>query len=129
MPQIVWIALGGAAGTIARHLVGQWLLSAMGPSFPYGTLAVNLVGSTLLGLLYALSSTSLLGPTTMLALTTGFMGGFTTYSTFSLDTFKLAQAGAWPVAAAYVAVTLLGGFAGTAAGYVVGGRLFPSTAP
>lgn len=126
MPQIVWIALGGAAGTVARYLLSEWLLAAMGPSFPYGTLAVNLIGSTLLGLLYALSSTSLLSPTAMLALTTGFMGGFTTYSTFSLDTFKLAQSGAWPVAAGYVAVTLVGGLAGTAAGFAIGGALSPA---
>jgi len=124
MPNIAWIVLGGAAGTGARYLVSEWMVHALGAGFPYGTLTVNLVGSFLIGLLFAIgASSTVIGPTTMLALTTGFLGGFTTYSTFSLETFKYAQGGAWGAAAAYVAVTLATCLAGTAIGFAIGQRL------
>jgi len=106
------------------------MVDALGPAFPYGTFTVNLVGSFLIGLLFAIGPSSpWIGPTTMLALTTGFLGGFTTYSTFSLETFKYLQASAWSSAAAYVAITVLGCLAGTVAGFWVGQRLFASAAP
>jgi CrcB protein len=124
MPPIVWIALGGAAGTCCRFYVSTWMLAALGGGFPYGTFTVNLVGSFLLGLLFAIGQSSeILGPTAMLALTTGFMGGFTTYSTFSLDTFKLLQAGSWTLAAGYVVLTVATCLAGTTAGFGAGGWL------
>lgn len=131
MPGIVWIALGGAAGTVCRYYVSVSLLQAA-PTWPFaGTLTVNLIGSFLLGLLFAIGSSSTwIGPTAMLALTAGFLGGFTTYSTFSLDTFKLLQSGSWAFGAGYVSVTLLGGLLGTGAGYALGRWLFlgPSAA-
>jgi CrcB protein len=130
MPRILWIALGGAAGTAARYYVSAWMLQSLGPAFPYGTLTVNFVGSFLLGLLFAVGTSSeVIGPTAMLALTTGVLGGFTTYSTFSLDTFKLLQSAAWSLAAAYVAITVLGCLLGTAAGFGFGGWLVASPAP
>jgi CrcB protein len=124
MPNIVWIAVGGAAGTCARFYVSAWMLAYLGPAFPYGTLSVNLAGSFLLGVLFAIGSSSgseLIGPTVMLALTTGFMGGFTTFSTFSLDTFKFLQSAAWGTGVAYVAITVLGCVVGTGAGFALGG--------
>lgn len=109
---IVWLALGGAAGTLARYAVATALAAWLGAAFPYGTLAVNLVGAFALG---ALASSSA-GPTLTLTLGTGFLGGFTTYSTFSLDTVKLLQGGHYGLAATYVGITLVGGLLGTAAG-------------
>ncbi|MEQ1568970.1 MAG: fluoride efflux transporter CrcB [Myxococcota bacterium] len=123
MPVVVWIALGGAAGTVARYYVSAAMVRLVGPALPAGTFTVNLVGSFLLGVLFAIGSGSdRIGPTVMLALSTGFMGGFTTYSTFSLETFKLAQAGEWGAAAGYVGLTVVSAFAGTAAGYALGAR-------
>jgi CrcB protein len=120
MSKLAWIALGGAAGTVCRYLVSAWLLAALGAAFPYGTLAVNLLGSFLLGVLYGVGSTSdRIGSTLMLALSTGFMGGFTTFSTFSLDTLKLVQGGQLGVAAAYVGGTLVGGLVGVWLGYAL----------
>src|SRR5262249_62058742 len=78
MNRFFWICVGGAAGTAARYLLGGWLLGLLGTSFPYGTLAVNLIGSFLVGAIMHLSlATDLVGPTLRLALTTGFLGGVT----------------------------------------------------
>lgn len=117
MERFLWICLGGAAGTGARYLVSGWALKLLGGGFPYGTLAVNLLGSFLLGaLMHVGTSTEAMSPTFRLAITTGAMGGFTTYSTFSYETMNLLQEGAWGRAALNIAVTvvtcLLASFAG-----------------
>jgi CrcB protein len=92
MVRFFWICLGGAIGTGARYLLSGWLLRVAGPGFPWGTLAVNIVGSFLLGLLMHVSLTSeLLPPTVRLVLTAGVVGGFTTYSTFNYETLRLFQ--------------------------------------
>ena len=121
MTRFLWICAGGAAGTGARYLLSGWALAALGPAFPWGTLAVNLLGSFLLGLLMQVGvATPLLSPTLRLALTTGVMGGFTTYSTFNYETIRYVQDGSWPVALANVTATFVGclaaGLAGVAAG-------------
>jgi CrcB protein len=127
MARFLWICLGGAVGTGARYLLSGWLARLAGPGFPYGTLAVNVIGSFLLGLLMQVSlSTDALSPTLRLTLTTGVMGGFTTYSTFNYETLRLLQEGSWPLGVANLGITvlsclatgLLGVFAGRA---LVGG--------
>lgn len=108
MERFLWICLGGAVGTGARYLVSGWSLKLLGPSFPYGTLVVNLLGSFLLGgLMHLGTSTEAMSPTMRLALTTGAMGGFTTYSTFSYETMRLMQDGAWGNAALNVGITVV----------------------
>jgi CrcB protein len=108
MARLLWISLGGALGTAARYLVSVWLLRALGPAFPYGTLAVNVIGSFLLGaIMQAGLDTTLLSPTTRAVLGTGLMGGFTTYSTFNYETLQYLQEGAWAMAGLNVAATLL----------------------
>ncbi len=108
MVQLFWVSLGGAAGTGARYLVSGWVLKLFGSSFPYGTLAVNLLGSFMLGALMHIGlSTEAMSPTTRLALTTGVMGGFTTYSTFSYETMRLLQEGAWTMAFVNVVTTVM----------------------
>ena len=108
MARLLWISLGGALGTAARYLVSVWLLRALGPAFPYGTLAVNVIGSFLLGaIMQAGLDTTLLSPTTRAVLGTGVMGGFTTYSTFNYETLQYLQEGAWAMAGLNVAATLL----------------------
>lgn len=109
MARFLWICLGGAVGTGARYLLSGWALKALGPSFPFGTLAVNVLGSFLLAVLMVVGlETTLMPPTLRLALTTGIMGGFTTYSTFSYESMKYFQEGAWGVGALNIAVTVLG---------------------
>lgn len=127
MSRFLWICAGGAAGTGARYLLSGWALSALGPAFPYGTLAVNLLGSFCVGALMHIGvATPVFSPTVRLALTTGVMGGFTTYSTFNYETIRYAQDGSLALAVTNVAVTLVGcllaGLAGVAAGrWLLGG--------
>lgn len=109
MERFVWICLGSAVGGGARYLVSGWALRVLGPALPYGTLTVNMIGSFLLaGLMFAGVDAAAMPATVRLALTTGVMGGFTTYSTFSYETMKYLQDGAWGIAIANVLVTVLG---------------------
>lgn len=94
--RFVLVCLGGGFGTGARYLVSGWALALLGPDFPYGTLAVNVIGSLLLGIIMHFGlTTNLLSPTLRLTLATGVMGGFTTYSTFNYETLRYLQEGAW----------------------------------
>ena len=121
MGRFLWICLGGAAGTGARYLLSGWLLRALGPGFPWGTLAVNVIGSFLLGLLMQIAiATALLSPTLRLTLTTGVMGGFTTYSTFNYETLQYLQQNEWLAAGTNVAATLLVCLAAGALGVLTG---------
>lgn len=106
MREFLWVGLGGACGTWARYLTAL----AMGPraqgGFPWATLAVNLVGCFLMGLLLHLSA-RLAGvpPVVRLALGTGFLGGLTTYSSFNAEVLELARDGLWGSAAWYFGST------------------------
>ncbi len=125
MSRFLWICLGGAAGTGARYLLSGWALAALGPSFPYGTLAVNLIGSFCVGLLMQVGiATPLLSPAARLTLTTGVMGGFTTYSTFNYETIRYAQDGSWALALVNVGATLAGCLAAGVLGVAAGRALF-----
>ena len=126
MTRLLWICLGGALGTAGRYLIGEWLLRIAGPAFPWGTLAVNLLGSFLLGVLMQVAlTTAWISPTLRLTLATGVMGGFTTYSSFNHDTLRLFQEGAWMLAAVNLAATVVGcllaGLLGLAVGRSVAG--------
>ena len=81
------LALGGVAGTFARYVLGGVIYQLFGTSFPYGTLAVNLLGCLIIGFLAALAEEKfLLGPNARLLLMVGFCGAFTTFSTFIFET-------------------------------------------
>jgi CrcB protein len=94
--QLLYIGFFGALGCVSRYLVSGWTYQMVGRSLPYGTLAVNVIGSFLLGLLMegSLRST-LLTPEIRLGVTVGFMGGFTTFSTFSFETIRLIEEGSF----------------------------------
>ena len=122
MTRFLWICAGGAAGTGARYLLSGWALARWGSGYPWGTLAVNVVGSFLLGLV--VQAAPLLSPTLRLSLTTGLMGGFTTYSAFNQETIHYMQNGSWPVAMANVSGTLIGCLLAGCAGILVGRWIF-----
>lgn len=108
MTQLLWICLGGAIGTGARFLLATWVQKIADGPFPLGTLAVNFIGSFLLAaLMHAAISIEGFSPTLRLAMTTGIMGGFTTYSTFSYETMQLLRQEAWGLAAVNVSVTVV----------------------
>ncbi|ALS98392.1 fluoride efflux transporter CrcB [Lacimicrobium alkaliphilum] len=90
------IALGGALGACLRYFISQMALQWFGKGFPFGTLAVNILGSCLLGIVYGLiESEYVAGHPWRTFLSIGFIGALTTFSTFSLDTLLLMQQGAW----------------------------------
>ena len=96
MERFLLICLGGAIGTGLRYVTATVALRWLGGDFPYGTLMVNVIGSFLIGLIQEVGLTSpLISDTTRVFLTIGIMGGLTTYSSFSYETLRLAQLGAW----------------------------------
>jgi CrcB protein len=118
--KILWIALGGALGTLARYQLDGWTQGKLGTAFPFGTLAVNLIGSFLMaGLMHIGLRTEAVPAVVRVALTTGLLGGFTTYSTFNYESQRYIQDGAWPMALANIAVTVLGCLAAGLAGSFV----------
>jgi fluoride exporter len=124
MARFFLICLGGAVGTGARYLLATAMARAFG-NFPFGTLAVNVIGSFLVSVVMVLAlERSALPPDLRLVLATGLLGGFTTYSSFNYETLHLAQSGAAGLAAVYVALTLVGclaaGLAGVGVARLVG---------
>ena len=117
MPTIIWVALGGALGSAARYGVNVWSGRILGSEFPWHTLIVNVAGCFAMGLLIELMALKLNAGNDMRAfLTTGILGGFTTFSAFSLDFAYLVERKSYGLAGAYaassVAVSLIAVFAG-----------------
>jgi len=97
------VALGGALGSVARYLVAGAVQPAWWPGFPFGIFVVNISGGLVMGLITALAALKLnLTPEMRAFLTTGILGGYTTFSTFSLDSAMLMERGAYAQTAAYV---------------------------
>ncbi|EHJ02417.1 CrcB-like protein [Clostridium sp. DL-VIII] len=94
MQKIIYVGIGGCIGAILRYIVTMQSAKMMNSSLPIGTLIVNVVGGFLIGMIAELSmSTDLISPNLKLFLTTGIMGGLTTFSTFSLETITLMSDG------------------------------------
>jgi CrcB protein len=107
--QTLWIGFGGALGSIARHHLDGWCQRVLGTAFPYGTMAANLLGSFLVVLWpHVALRTEAIDPTVRVAVATGVLGGFTTYSAFNAATFRYFQDGAWALGAMHLLVTVLG---------------------
>ena len=120
MSKLLLVCTGGAIGSGARYLVGSWAVAHWGTGFPWGTLAVNLVGSFLIsGIMYLGLEVGAVGPELRIFLVVGVMGGFTTYSSFNHETLALAQRGQWGLAAAYVGATLVGAWVAGLAGLLL----------
>jgi CrcB protein len=119
---VLCVALGGALGSVARHAVGVMALRYLGAAFPWGTLTVNVAGSLVIGVIGGMMAAgTAVAPELRLFLVTGILGGFTTFSSFSLDTGALFQR-APALAALYLVTTILGGLAAFALGWWIGQR-------
>lgn len=118
----LWIAVGGALGSVARVALGDWVNGQMAGAFPWGTLAVNVLGSLVIGFLAGLEHAEhhlmTASPGRQL-LILGFCGGFTTFSTFSLQTFGLLTTGAWGSALANIGGSVVTCLAAAALGWVL----------
>jgi CrcB protein len=124
MTRVLLIGLAGALGTISRYLVGLWARAVLGTAFPYGTLIVNVAGCFLIALVSELAlSTTLVSPAVRLTLTTGFLGGLTTYSTFNYETTSLLCERAWATGLANIGVTFALCFAAGLLGLTLARRL------
>ena len=125
MSRLLWICLAGALGTGVRYLVGLWASRAFGSAFPYGTLAVNVVGCFLIAaVMHASLATALVPPTLRLALTSGFLGGLTTYSSFNYETTRFLEERALGAGLMNLALTILSCFAAGLLGLAAARRLF-----
>lgn len=103
-----YVALGSAVGGVVRYLLGGWIQERSGSLFPIQTLVINVSGSFLLGFIqrYALDGAAI-SPEIRTLLTIGFCGGYTTFSTFSLETVRLMEDGDWRRAAAYIGLSVV----------------------
>lgn len=102
------VMAGGAVGSGARYLVGRAALGWLGPDYPYGTLAVNLIGGFAMGLLVGVLARTGGSEQTRLLLGVGVLGGFTTFSSFSLEVVTMAERGALASALGYVLASIIG---------------------
>ena len=119
MNSLLLVMLGGALGSGARHLTGRAMLAAFGSDFPAGTLSVNIVGGLLMGLLAGVLSRSGGNEPWRLLLGVGVLGGFTTFSSFSLDVVTLVERGQPGVALGYLLLSVVGSIAALVAGLAV----------
>jgi CrcB protein len=116
----LWVAVGGALGSVARFALGNAMLQAMGPDFPWGTLLINVSGSFVIsffGVLTGMNARYPMSPEARIFVTVGLCGGFTTFSAFSLQTVELARTGHAMRAALYVAASAALCIIACAAGY------------
>ena len=121
MINVLLVAIGGALGSVLRYLVGLWTLRQFGPGFPWGTIAVNIVGSFAIGFLTEVIARKFNASIELrVLLVTGILGGFTTFSAFSLDTIALYERGAVAIAASYVIATIVISFGAVVAGLALG---------
>lgn len=114
---IVWVGIGGGIGAVCRYLVGRELSERIGGMFPWGTFAVNISGALLIGILFALLTEKGIGHDHLrLLLVVGLLGGYTTFSSYTLEAVNLLESGEWAMALLYLLGSNLAGLAACALG-------------
>ena len=116
MLPLLYVMVGGAVGSGARYLTGSAVTALLGPDYPFGTLTVNIVGGLLMGVLVGVLARNSASETWRLLLAVGVLGGFTTFSAFSLEVVTMIDRGAFGVAFGYVLVSVIGSIAALFAG-------------
>jgi fluoride exporter len=118
---VLLVALGGALGSVTRYLVGGWIASRMGASFPYGTLVINLTASFIIGFFLAFAEDRAgLDPYWRLFIAVGFIGGYSTFSTYEYESIRLLQDGEMLLGALYLLGSMVGGAVAAITGVAVG---------
>jgi fluoride exporter len=120
---IVPVGLAGALGALARYLLGHFIAERASLRFPLGTLLINITGAFLIGLLLALTTHKIITTSTQLVLATGFLGGYTTFSTMCWEGHQLLRGANWYFSMLYLGGTLAGGLLAAALGLSLGGLL------
>jgi len=119
--ELLAVFLGGGIGSVARYAVGLLFVQRFGPGFPYGTLAINLAGCLVIGMVVQIAQTRALGlsPLVRVFMTAGVLGGFTTFSTFAYETVTLFGESLTGPAIAYVLISVVGGLIAAFAGIAI----------
>lgn len=115
---LLLVVLGGGLGAGSRYLLGGWLHGQLGNGFPWGTFAVNALGSLMIGLVFGLAQAKSISPGTTLFLAVGVLGGFTTFSAFSYETMRLLANGSIGASFLNVAGQFAVGLVAVYAGFV-----------
>ena len=129
MTGYLWVALGSALGGVARYGVGLWAVRMWGADFPWGTILINILGSFLISFFGTLTMPG--GPlpadnALRVFVMVGICGGFTTFSSFSLQTLELARGEAWAAALANIGLSIVLCLLAVAAGHLLAARAFPA---
>jgi CrcB protein len=120
MLRLIFIGLAGFAGTLMRYWLSEWVAKRFGETFPSGTLVVNLIGCFVVGLLfYLMFERYLVSPTVRTVILIGLLGGFTTFSSYGLQTFTLLREGELGLALFNVGLSNIGGLLMVWAGYSI----------
>ncbi|MEP7003057.1 MAG: fluoride efflux transporter CrcB [Chloroflexota bacterium] len=118
---LLYVGIGGFFGAIARYLVDGWVVARTGAAFPWGTLVVNLSGSFVLGLLFALAIERGVLPADIRApIPIGFIGAYTTFSTLALESWRLIENGSYVLGLANLVASMVLGIVAVVAGLLVG---------
>jgi CrcB protein len=118
--QYIWIGLGGFMGANARYLVQQWAAARWGAHFPYGTMLANVSGSFIIAFFLTLATGRLpVSPELRLLVAVGFLGGFTTFSSFTIETFRLVEQNGWSAALLNFTGNTALGFGGVLLGIIL----------
>ena len=120
MREALWVGLGGFVGANARYWLGGWIMARLGSAFPYGTFVINISGSFVLGLIMGILEGHVLSPVVRLALAIGFVGAYTTFSTWTYETLWLIENGSLLMATMNVVGSLLVGLLAAVGGLATG---------
>lgn len=124
LAKILYVGVGGFAGANARYWLGGWISNRWGTAFPCATLFINVTGSFVLGLFVALiTERFIVNPNWRLLVAIGFVGAYTTFSTFEYETFALVEVGSWSRALVNVFGSVVAGFVAVWLGVRLGQRL------
>ena len=117
------VGLAGSLGALARYLLGRLVAERVSKGFPLGTLLINISGSFVIGLLFALAARNIIASTLQLILATGFLGGYTTFSTMSWEIVQLARGGSRLAGVLYLVASVVLGLLAAALGLLAGGKI------
>jgi CrcB protein len=124
MVDMLLVGGGGFLGANARYLLSRWIADRYGAEFPFGTMFINLSGSLIIGfVLTVLAARSGLSPNYRLLIAVGFLGAYTTFSTYTYDALTMMRADEWLKSLVYVAASVVGGMAAVTAGMLLGRRI------
>ena len=114
------VGLAGAIGALTRYTLGRFIAERAGSQFPFGTFLINVTGAFVIGLLFAFAGRKLISPTVQIMLATGFLGGYTTFSTMSWEGVQLARGGSTRLSMLYLAGNVTFGLLAAALGLALG---------